>query len=128
MDLNNLRYNPKLYFLKEEYSFYSAIGRKVEMYENWGIEVRNEMPGVAYFRKASTFESEFTHFVKSIIPSENLAIESDADKLKEEEKAACRDRIYKMEYEMGQTIMDYIISKMCYDLFMDELNNIELKI
>ncbi|MDR2406538.1 MAG: DEAD/DEAH box helicase family protein [Bacteroidales bacterium] len=128
IDLRYLRDNPKLYFLKEEYNFYNAIGKKTGMNEEWGIEVKNKMPNVVCFKKSSTFEVEFNNFVKSIITPEKLAIESDIEKTAEKEEADYRDRVYKMEYEMGQTIMDYIISQMYYHSLMDDLNNIELKI
>jgi superfamily II DNA or RNA helicase len=128
IDLKYLRINPKLYFLKEEYNFYNAIGKKVEMYGEWGIEVKSKMPDVVYFKNFSTFKSDFNNFVKSIIIPEKIAIESDIEKTTEKKQATYRDRVYKMEYEMGQTIMDYIISKMWYHLFMDNVNNIELNI
>jgi superfamily II DNA or RNA helicase len=124
IDLRCLRNNPGLYFLKEEYNFYNAIGKKTEMNEEWGIEVKSKMPDVVYFKKFSTFESDFNNFVKSIITPEKLAIESDIEKTAKKEEAAYQDRVY----EMGQTIMNYIVSRMCYHLLMDDLNNIELKL
>jgi superfamily II DNA or RNA helicase len=127
IDLRHLRNYQKLYFLKEEYNLYNAIGKKVEMNEDWGIEVKSKMPDVIYFKRFSTFELDFNNFVKSIMIPEKPAIESDIEKTKEKEEADYRNRVYKMEYEMGQTIMDYIISKICFQLFMDKLDNIELE-
>jgi superfamily II DNA or RNA helicase len=58
------------FFLPEDLNFYKAIQRKIEMCEKWGIEVKAKLPRLKAFFDASSFELEFTVFLKDILSHE----------------------------------------------------------
>jgi superfamily II DNA or RNA helicase len=65
------------YFLKEDFDFYTAIWRKTEMCEEWGLEIKNKLPSPMPFYNSLTFESDFNDFLNQVIITPQPMIESD---------------------------------------------------
>ena len=57
----------KDYILEEDELCYRAVMGKAEMCEEWGIEVRTELPNMKAFYNSSSFETEFNNFLNDII-------------------------------------------------------------
>jgi len=55
------------YILEEDKQFYEAVIGKAEMYEQWGIRVKEELPKMKVFYKFSSFEEEFNDFLNTTI-------------------------------------------------------------
>jgi hypothetical protein len=90
------------------------------MCANWGIETKTKLPVPIVFTKASTFEQEFSKFLKTIILQKQPMIESDevkgkVEKLREEteRQEAVRRSNIEREIALGKTLLDLLYFQYC---------------
>jgi len=103
------------FFLPEEELIYRLIGKKIEMCEEWGIEVKTKLPEMKPFYNVFTFEKDFNDYLertiikeKPKISNDELNIEIEKQKIETSNNEKRRQVFYESEMKIGETYMDWV--------------------
>jgi len=106
---------PDAFFLPEEELMYKLIGQKIEMCQDWGIEVKTKLPKMVPFFNVFTFENDFSNYLeetvikeKPMISNDELNIEIEKQRTESTNKQKQRQAFFGSEMKIGETYMDWV--------------------
>jgi len=102
-------------FLAEEELIYKLVRQKIEMCEDWGIEVKTKLPKMVPFPNVFTFEKEFNDYLERTIIKERPKISNDElnseiekQRIESSNNEKRRQAFYEREMKIGETYMDWV--------------------
>ena len=102
-------------FLAEEELIYKLVRQKIEMCEDWGIEVKTKLPKMVPFPNVFTFEKEFNDYLERTIIKERPKISNDElnseiekQRIESSNNEKRRQAFFEREMKIGETYMDWV--------------------